>query len=317
MTQQLFLVSIDTEAPAGNDAVNNMIYCKTDAGEYGINHIMDMLDCYDIKGLFFVDIAEAWHYGEEKIKKVLLDINNRKHDIGVHIHPDHMADPDRMFLWQYSFDEQYEIIKKCTEFYERVLGRKPLSFRAGRYGADNNTIRILSKLGYKYDMSMYYGMKKRCKMDGKYETINKVKLLPGGVYEIPVTVFKSFDFLGYKRFDKLDESMPYGEFVGVVNEMLTTKSVSIASFFMHSFSFVNWRKNPDDPDFNSRNHNRIDSMFRYILECNLGCFISEGELEKIKTENIQEKHDVMQLFSPKYALLRAYKIMREKLIRNI
>ena len=257
MTQQLFLVSIDTEAPAGNDAVNNMIYCKTDSGEYGINHIMDMLDSYDIKGLFFVDIAEAWHYGEEKIKKVLFDIDNRNHDIGVHIHPDHMTDPDRRFLWQYSFDEQYEIIKKCTEFYESVLGRKPLSFRAGRYGADNNTIKILSMLGYKYDMSMYYGMKKRCKIDGEFETINNVKLLPGGVYEIPVTVFKSFDFIGYKRFDKLDESMPYGEFVGVVKEMLTSRSVSVGSFFMHSFSFVDWRKNPNKPVYRETNDKRI------------------------------------------------------------
>ena len=42
-------------------------------------------------------------------------------------------------------------------------------------------------MGYKYDMSMYYGMKKRCRISNEYETINRVKKLEN-LYEIPVTM---------------------------------------------------------------------------------------------------------------------------------
>lgn len=317
--KQLFLVSIDTEAPVGTNAVQHMIYGVTKDGQYGINHIMDILDRYRIKGLFFVDIAEAWHYGENEIKQVLLDIDSRGHDIGVHIHPDHMADSNRRFLWEYSYEEQFQIIKKCTDFYTTVLNRKPISFRAGRYGADNNTIHILSELGYKYDMSMYYGMTKRCKISDNYQTINAMKELPDGVIEVPVTVYKSFDKFGYKRFDKLDESLPFGEFKHLVQEIIKKGSVSVGSFFMHSFSFIDWRSNPDSPQYNSKSNDRIIKMIETIINDGRCTFISESDLAELNSQvGIDEELSTSQYcYSIHYSIRRAFKIVKEKMIRNV
>ena len=318
MKKQNVLISIDVEAPIGKNGVEKLIYGKVNGREYGINHIMNILDLYKIKGLFFVDIAEAWEYGEDAVKKVLMDIDKRGHDVGVHLHPDRMADKARRYLWQYSYSEQYDLIKKCTAFYIETLKKKPKSFRAGRYGANTDTIDILSKLGYEIDMSMYYGMKKRCQIDGKYETVNCIKRM-GSVLEIPVTVFKSFDLFGYVRFDKIDESMPLGEFRYVLNKAEQENSVDIISFFMHSFSFMNWRSNPEQPQFSNRNDKRIKQMIEYCRVREYD-FLDEEKciaLEENKTTSRKILDTSRGLKPIYYDFVRAHKIIKEKLIRNI
>ena len=154
------IFTVDVEGHVGNDPIRHLIYGETSDGkEYGIDMIMDLLDRNGIRGLFFVDIAEAWDYGEEGVCSVLRHIKDRGHDVGVHIHPDHMADKRRSFLHEYSYDEQYDIIRKCTDFYEDVLKERPEAFRAGKYGANRDTLDILARLGYAADFSQFYGQK--------------------------------------------------------------------------------------------------------------------------------------------------------------
>ena len=317
MSAQKVLVSVDVEAPVGENGVDNLIYGKINSSEYGIKHIMDILDDYQSKGLFFVDIAEAWEYGEKVIVDVLKYIDDRGHMVGVHLHPDRMADKNRRFLWQYTYDEQFSLIMQCTDFYVNALGKKPVSFRAGRYGANNDTIKILNLLGYRIDMSMYYGMKKRCRIDGEYETINRLKLMDT-VIEAPVTVFKSFDFGGYTRFDKIDESMPLAEFKYVLSRNEKENSVDVISFFMHSFSFLDWRANPDSPSFSEKSDTRIRKMLNEINNRNYE-FIGENELLD-KTEFIDDKiilNTSRGIYALYFDVIRAFKIIKEKVVRDI
>ena len=96
---QKVLASIDTEGPAGADPVETMIYSKASNGkEYGIRYLMKMFDERGIRGLFFVDIPEIVDHGEDKIERVLKEIHDNGHDVGVHVHPDHMADKNKLFL---------------------------------------------------------------------------------------------------------------------------------------------------------------------------------------------------------------------------
>ena len=318
MKLQKVLVSIDVEAPIGDEGVEKLIYGKSGESEYGINYIMDILDSLEIKGLFFVDIAEAWEYGEDAIRDILLTISRRGHSVGVHLHPDRMNDKTRKYLWQYTYEEQYEMIKKCTEFYIDTLKKRPISFRAGRYGADNNTLDILNELQYKIDMSMYYGMRKRCHISDRYETVNSIKCIQN-IIEVPVTVFKSFDLFGYKRFDKIDESMPFGEFKYALGKAKKEQSVSVVSFFMHSFSLLNWRSNPDKPVFNKKNELRIKKMLEYCKQ-NGYQFIGEKsclETSVLEATNKKILNTSKGIKGIGYAIIRAFKIVKEKMIRNI
>lgn len=277
---QKVLVSIDTEGPAGIDPVERMIYGKTvDGKEYGIRYLMDLFSERNIKGLFFVDIPEIADYGETKIERVLKDINENGHDVGVHVHPDHMADINRRYLWQYSKEEQYEIIARCTDFYEKVLKKKPLSFRAGRYGADNNTLEVLDELGYKYDMSQFYASR-YCKIDPPVTWNRIVTFGKNRVKEVPVTTFRSLSTPFYSRNDQIDSGNERSEFKRNIKAITSTGTVDVISMFFHSFQFLDWRKHPDAPIFSRKRWKKSISNLDYLINQKLD-FISEKELAEL------------------------------------
>jgi peptidoglycan/xylan/chitin deacetylase (PgdA/CDA1 family) len=285
MDKKPVLITIDTEGPCGSDPVEHLIYGVTNKGERcGIEMLMDIFDLYSVKGLFFVDIAEAWNYGKEKIKDVLKCIRQRGHDTGVHIHPDHIADKNRRYLWQYSYNEQYEILQQCLDFYCSCTGEMPLSFRAGRYGLNNDTLDILSKQGYQYDMSGFYGSR-YCRISPPL-TCNKLTIYKD-IVEIPVTVYKSYECLGYSRYDKIDVSMPFGEFKRITGRMLSDDSIDIISLFLHSFSLLDWRKKCDAPKYLKREQSKACKMIEFLMDS--GCsFISEKDLKYFKVSDRTE-----------------------------
>lgn len=259
------IFTVDVEGHVGNDPVEHLIFGKTKEGKLcGIDMLMDILDCYNMKALFFVDIAEAWDYGEEKISAVLQHIEERGHDVGVHIHPDHMADKNKLFLSEYTRDEQYEIISKCTDFYERTLGHKPLAFRAGKYGANRETLDILAELGYAVDFSEFYGQK-WCHIDPPVSKVN-VRKLNNGLIEIPVTSYVSLDIGFYSRHDKLDCGQTLSEFKAVINK-LEKNNNDIAVMFAHSFSLIDWRRKPNMPRFKHILKARLEQQLDYVNAC--------------------------------------------------
>lgn len=258
------IFTVDVEGHIGQDPVNRLIYGITNnERRCGIDLLMDLLDRYGVKGLFFVDIAEAWDYGEKKVADVLRHITRRGHFTGVHIHPDHMADPNRRFLHEYSWAEQYDIISNCTDLYERALGRRPEVFRAGRYGADRNTLKILTELGYKADFSQFFG-KRDCHIIPPCAVI-KPKRQRDGLLEVPVTVFRSFKSPLYSRIDKIDASQTYPEYRMIMDKLKKEEYCDTVVLFAHSFSLLNWRNRPDAPSFSYSKYRRLWRQIEYVI----------------------------------------------------
>lgn len=316
---QKVLVSIDTEGPAGSDPVERMIYGKTsDDKEYGIKYLMKIFTARNIKGLFFVDIPEIVDHGEDKIERVLKDIEANGHNIGVHVHPDHMGDINRRYLWQYSKAEQYEIIARCTDFYEKVLKKRPLSFRAGRYGADNNTLQVLDELGYKYDMSEFHSSR-YCKIEPEVTWNRIVTCGTNGLKEIPVTTFRSISTPFYSRNDQIDSGNEPSEFRRNIRAIIKEGSVDVVSMFFHSFQFLDWRKNPDAPTLSKKKMKKSITNLDYLLGQDIQ-FISEEDLETID-ENTQDpigKLDRSKGVLPYYFFfLRAVETIWQRITLNV
>lgn len=304
------IITIDTEGHKGKDPITHLIFGKTDKGVGGIEKLMDIFDSHNVKGLFFVDIAEAWDYGKKKIASVLNCISERGHNTGVHIHPNHMADINRPYLWQYTLEEQKDIITKCTNFYKQVTGKKPLSFRAGRYGADNNTLQVLNELGYKYDMSEFYG-NRYCHIN-PHQTCNKV-VKYDGITEIPVTAYKSFSKLGYFRFDKFDISLAKGELKWLINHIKEDSSIDVCTFFVHSFSLLKWRKDPDFPHFLKTEEDKLSFILGYMKKMGFN-FIKEDDLEILTINQFNPLTDITdysnELITLWYFIRRAYSFIK-------
>lgn len=278
------IFTVDVEGHVGSDPIEHLIYGKTSNGQLcGIDMLMDVLDKYKMRGIFFVDIAEAWDYGEERIARVIKHIAERGHDVGVHIHPDHMGDRKRMFLSEYDREEQFEMIKKCTDFYESTLGHKPLAFRAGKYGANRVTLDILAELGYKVDFSEFYGQK-WCHINPPVAKVN-VQKLANGIIEIPVTSYVSLDVGVYTRHDKLDCGQTFSEFKALMKK-LEKNDTDIAVMFAHSFSLIDWRRTPNAPKFKKKLRIRLEKQLEYIS-------VREGNLSLRQAiemyENVQHK----------------------------
>ena len=317
--RQKVLVSVDTEGPAGKMPVEKMIYGQArDGREYGISFLMNLFERNDIKALFFVDIPEIADRGENKIAEVMHHISERGHDVGVHVHPDHMADSNRRYLWEYTADEQYEIIARCTDFYEKTLKKPPLSFRAGRYGANNDTLDVLEKLGYRYDMSEFYASR-YCKINPPVTWNRIVQCGDRQLKEVPVTTVKSFSVPFYSRNDQIDSGRLPGEFRRFMSEIIETSAVDVVSMFFHSFQFLDWRINPDSPKFSDRKLNNVIKNLQYLKEQNVR-FISENELANIE-ENQEDKLGAVDtskgLMAYYFFTIRAAQVLWNKMVRNV
>mgnify|MGYP001188876680 FL=1 len=309
------IMTVDVEGHVGKDPVAHLIMGESvDGSRYGIDKLMDIFDYHHIKGLFFVDIAEAWDYGEAEIATVLRYIKGRGHDCGVHIHPDHMADVKRLFLWEYTKDEQRKIIKKCTDFYIRILGEKPKAFRAGKYGANHDTLDVLAENGYLCDFSEFVGQR-WCQIEPPV-AYSKVTRLKTGLLEFPVTSYRSFTLGAYSRNDKLDANMAMNEFRYLVRRLVLEDCVNPVIMFAHSFSLLNWRKTPDAPKVNRRNVKKLDMMLSILRsEPNL-TFVSLDELlvQSIVSEDICETMMSITGFSSwLFFMQRAYSIMKMRI----
>jgi hypothetical protein len=89
-------------------------------------------------------------------------------ELGTHLHGDHVApaarapDPAGQTSWDFTCCYPAELergkLETITDQYRDRFGRKPLSYRAGRYGASGRTARYLAELGYRAETSVTPGI---------------------------------------------------------------------------------------------------------------------------------------------------------------
>jgi hypothetical protein len=81
-------------------------------------------------------------------------------DIGAQLHPwvnpphSEIVDRANSFVGSLAAELERAKIVALTEKLESAFGRRPLSYRAGRYGVGPNTARILAQCGYRMDVSV-------------------------------------------------------------------------------------------------------------------------------------------------------------------
>ncbi len=81
-------------------------------------------------------------------------------EIGAHLHPWNTPpigstfDSSRTMLANLSFERQLAKLVTLTDTLGELLGNRPISFRAGRYGLNADTVRALLECGYAVDASV-------------------------------------------------------------------------------------------------------------------------------------------------------------------
>lgn len=223
--------------------IPDIIDAQIDGKDCGIKAIIDICDDYHVKPTFFVSPYDCELIGEDKVKEVVQYMANRGCDIQLHTHPAWAYDKERPDLYQYTLEEQIEIIRFGMDKIHEWTGRYPIAHRAGDYGADRNTLRALYKNGIKYDSSFFL-QHPSCKLINMKLPVSDIGNAEG-IIEIPVTSFELKEtgvLFGYtlppiKNIRKIDiDWANYKQMTSCINQLIDAR-INTITFFMHFHSF--------------------------------------------------------------------------------
>ncbi|APG63190.1 hypothetical protein LPB140_10760 [Sphingorhabdus lutea] len=171
------LITIDTEYSHGlyqkNPSMDwrenyaRSISCETADGDVGIEYQMDIFDQYGMKAVFFVDPMPALLFGQESIDAIVHPILERGHEVQLHIHSEWLSTfsqkiSDRYFgttpffahhMHMLPYEMQKRVIEAGCDILVKAGAPRPTAFRAGNYGANDDSLRALADMGIKYDSS--------------------------------------------------------------------------------------------------------------------------------------------------------------------
>lgn len=204
-------ITIDTEYSSGlvtdlSDADRRenfarSISCVTPDGPAGISHKLALFREYGINAVFFVDPMPALVWGVAAIEDVVGPILEAGQDVQLHCHTEWLelagaANPlpskrTGKNLFDFPLDDQLAILEFARDTLIAAGAPRPVAFRAGNYGADDNTLRALHALGLRYDSSHCPALPDACRIS--LGPVNRDPVLHKGMVEVPIGSIGSLD----------------------------------------------------------------------------------------------------------------------------
>lgn len=185
-----FTIGIDTE----QDVDKNYVH----TGEYrniseGIPRLLDIFDDFNARSTWLITPDVAQHSGNF-FKKLA-----KKHEIGCHVHPEYFDGSIKgmklkKILPLFSYEKQVEMVQEASDMIRKNVSVNPTSFRAGRFGINNDTLRALVSCGFNVDCSMtpfldwdFHGTLASSEVSPRFLHVG-----PSDILEIPVTIVRPF-----------------------------------------------------------------------------------------------------------------------------
>lgn len=196
------LITVDTELSALlhqrgvslDDNIRRSIWAEADGRGYGIGWQMDQLERYGLKGVFFLDPMPALVHGPEFLKPIVVAIIARGHEVQLHIHSEWLAWAERSpvqgrqgrNIGDFSLSDQILLLRLARQWLEEAGAPPITAFRAGNFGANDDTLRALADIGIAWDSSLnpaYLG--RDCRLTATRDQVSAAWRL--GVTELPVS----------------------------------------------------------------------------------------------------------------------------------
>lgn len=249
-------ITIDTEYCSGfatdlsrADRADNYarsIACVTPDGPTGVTHKLQLFEQYGIKAVFLVDPMPALVWGVAAIEDVVAPILDAGQDVQLHCHTEWLAlagDASPLAskrcgtnLYDFPFEEQCEILHYARDTLVAAGAPTPIAFRAGNYGADDNTLRALREIGIRYDTSHCPALPEACRISLGPEVIDPVR--HEGLIEVPVG---SIGEIGGGQRHAQVTALTLAEMRAAISH---ARDIGRPSFTLvtHSFELINRRK---------------------------------------------------------------------------
>ncbi|HKY80032.1 MAG TPA: hypothetical protein VJM09_01000 [Sphingobium sp.] len=196
------LITVDTELSALlhergvslDDNIRRSIWAAAGGQAYGIPWQMDQLDRHGMKGIFFLDPMPALVHGPEFLKPIVAAIVERGHEVQLHVHtewldfaPKSPVDGRRgRNIGDFSLADQIVLLETGRQLLEQAGTPAITAFRAGNFGANDDSLRALARIGIGWDSSVnpaYQGI--GCNISAGPGVVDAMPML--GITELPVS----------------------------------------------------------------------------------------------------------------------------------
>lgn len=229
------------------DNFSRSILCDTPSGPVGIIHQMDVMDRCGQKGVFFVDPMPALLWGVGAIEDVVGPIISRGHDVQLHCHTEWLARVANSALHHrlaggatgrnigdFPFETQCRILDWAYATLCAAGAPPPIAFRAGNYGANDDTLRALAEIGISYDTSHSPALAGKGDCTISLGPDVRQPLAHHGVIEVPIACIE--DFGGGLRHGQIT-ALALPELMAIVRNAQDHDIASV-TFVSHSFELA-------------------------------------------------------------------------------
>ena len=164
------LVTVDTELSAAfqrrgmslEDNLRLSIWAEGRGQETGIGWQMAVLERHGLKGVFFLDPLPALVHGRAFLHPIVDAILSRGHEVQMHIHTEWLEWAAESpvegrrgrNIGDFNLADQIALLDLAKRWLEEA-GAPPIrAFRAGNFGASDDTLRALAHIGVMWDSSV-------------------------------------------------------------------------------------------------------------------------------------------------------------------
>lgn len=183
MSDTRILLTTDTEYSSGayasgaaRDVDANFamaIGCNYRGSDTGIIHQMAVMDRAGMRGVFFVDPMPALVWGRSAIERIVYPILKAGHHVQLHCHTEWLglasdnglSDRTGRNLKDFPIEDQMRILAFGIDTLVACGADRPTVFRAGNYGANDDTLCALSALKIAMDSSFPAGLNGDCAIE--------------------------------------------------------------------------------------------------------------------------------------------------------
>lgn len=163
------LITIETELSAalhaqglsGEENFARSVLGQIRSRECGIGWQMDCLERHGLKGVFMIDPMPELAFGPDIVARMVSPILARGHEVQLHLHTewlDWATEPPTegrrgARMADFSLEDQVVLLDHATSLLTDVEAPRPIAFRAGNYGANDDTLKALAAMRFAWDSS--------------------------------------------------------------------------------------------------------------------------------------------------------------------
>jgi hypothetical protein len=249
-------ITVDTELSIdSNDDPTDLagllrrdIDAETRDGSFGLEYQCRRLQDHSLVATFFVEPLFTYALGNYPLEQMVSTIRSHGQSLELHAHtewlpysqsPTLLEMPNGDNLFDFSVSEQEVILKKAIEALLKCGADEVSAFRAGNFGANNDTLSALARNGVRYDSTYNASMLgTACRIEASAPLNTHFE--SNGVIEIPVSVLECWPHT--LRHAQLC-ALSFAEMRSAL-EQASDQGASSFVIVSHSFELVKDRRKP-------------------------------------------------------------------------